>query len=105
MKSFSRITLLYDFYGKLLTEKQQKYFEEYYFKDLSFSEIAKNENVSKNAVYDSIKKVLYELESFEKKLKHINFFLKRMNIYKEITDKKTLKKLLASEVINIWQKK
>lgn len=105
MKSFSRITLLYDFYGKLLTEKQQKYFESYYFNDFSFGEIAKNENVTKNAVYDSIKKVLDELEEFERKLKHIEFFLKRMNVYKQITDKKILDKLLAAEVINIWQKK
>lgn len=104
MKSFSRIMLLYDFYGNLLTEKQRKYFDAYYFQDLSLSEIATMENVSKNAVYDSLKKVLDELENFESKTNHISYFLKRMEIYKEISDKKILDKLLAAEVINLWKK-
>ena len=37
---------LYDYYGALLTEKQQKYFEDYYFDNYSLSEIALNNNVS-----------------------------------------------------------
>ena len=43
---------LYDLYQRLLTEKQQMYFESYYFLDLSLSEIAENYNISRNGVYD-----------------------------------------------------
>ena len=60
---------LYDIYGALLTEKQGAYFEEYYFEDLSISEIAINHEVSRNAVFDQIKRVNQILEDYEEKLK------------------------------------
>jgi len=41
---------LYDYYQKLLTEKQCNIFEDYYFNDYSLSEIADNLNVSRNAI-------------------------------------------------------
>ena len=43
---------LYDVYGVLLTDKQKSYFEEYYFDDLSFSEIALNHGISRNGVFE-----------------------------------------------------
>ena len=46
---------LYDLYKNLLTDKQKSYFEEYYFKNLSFSEIAENYNISRNGVYNQVK--------------------------------------------------
>ncbi|MDE7213906.1 MAG: DNA-binding protein, partial [Anaeroplasmataceae bacterium] len=51
------IISLYDAYGLLLTDKQRDYFESYYFDDLSISEIASNFEVSRNAVFDQIKRV------------------------------------------------
>ncbi len=42
---------LYDYYGSLLTDKQQSYFENYYFNDYSLGEIAENDNVSRNEVH------------------------------------------------------
>lgn len=59
---------LYDVYGTLLTEKQRSYFEEYYFDDLSFSEIAMNHNISRNGVFDQIKRVANILSDYENKL-------------------------------------
>jgi len=59
---------LYDYYRELLTEKQQKYFEDYYFDNYSLSEIAENNNVSRNAVHNQIRIVEEKLEFFEKKL-------------------------------------
>ena len=59
------VTLLYDIYGKLLTQKQQSIFEEYYIYNLSLREIAENKNISFQGVRDSIKKSeenLYKLE-------------------------------------------
>lgn len=59
---------LYDYYQKLLTEKQCNIFEDYYFNDYSLSEIADNLNVSRNAIWDILKKVEHNLEDYETKL-------------------------------------
>lgn len=60
---------LFDTYKELLTEKQQEYFVLYYYEDLTLAEIAENKNVSRNAVFDQIKKVVHILEEYEEKLK------------------------------------
>lgn len=57
---------LYEYYGKLLTKKQQECFEDYYYDNLSINEIADNDLVSKNAISKqliSIKEKLYYYES------------------------------------------
>ena len=65
---------LYDIYGSLLTQKQKQYFEDYYFMDLSLSEIAENYSISRNGVYDQLKRVEQSLYDYENKL----------NIYKRL---------------------
>ncbi len=60
---------LYDIYGSLLTEKQQYYFEEYYFSNLSLSEISDNDDISRNAIYKHIKDSVEKLEKLEQELK------------------------------------
>ena len=60
---------LFDTYKELLTQKQQEYFVLYYYDDLTLSEIAENKQVSRNAVFDQIKKVINILEDYEDKLK------------------------------------
>lgn len=62
------LTMLYDIYGDLLTEKERKYFEAYYFDNLSLGEISENMDVSRNAVHKSIKLVIEKLNEFESKL-------------------------------------
>ena len=57
---------LYDLYYGLLTEKQRSYFEDYYFNNLSFSEMAENYNVSRNAIFKQIHIVTDKLEEYEK---------------------------------------
>lgn len=59
---------LYDLYKNLLTDKQKEYFEEYYFNNLSFSEIAENYDVSRNAVYRQVKFTKDILDNYEEKL-------------------------------------
>ncbi len=83
------IIRLYDLYQNLLTEKQRLYFEDYYFSDLSLQEIAENNNVSRNAVHNSLKDIVNKLNYYEEKLKLIE---KRKNIEK-ILDKEVLKKI------------
>ena len=63
------INELYDLYGSLLTKKQQEMIELYYCDDLSLSEISEQFNVSRNAVYDCLKKGIKQLENYEKELK------------------------------------
>ncbi len=60
---------LYDLYGELLTDKQRSYFEDYYFNNLSFSEMAENYDVSRNAVFKQIHIVTDKLSDYEKILK------------------------------------
>lgn len=59
---------LFDIYGKLFTDKQQTYFKDYYFEDLSLSEIAENYGISRSAVFDVISKMQSQLEEYEIKL-------------------------------------
>ncbi|TLG72157.1 hypothetical protein FEZ08_09760 [Culicoidibacter larvae] len=68
MEKKVRLISLYELYQQLFTEKQQAYFEEYYFEDLSLAEIAENHQVSRNAVHDQVKKVEHGLETYEAKL-------------------------------------
>ena len=69
MKERLYLITLYDLYGSLLTDKQQTYFEEYYFNNLSLSEISEIYNVSRNAISKSLKEVEEKLNSYEDKLK------------------------------------
>lgn len=68
MENRELIIAYYDLYASLLTEKQRLYFEDYYFMDYSLSEIADNYNVSRNAIYDLIKKSCTNLEEYEEKM-------------------------------------
>lgn len=56
---------LYDYYGELLTDKQRDYFEEYYFNNLSLSEISENYNISRNAIHKQLKEVENKLLHYE----------------------------------------
>lgn len=59
---------LYDYYKDLFTEKQQEYFEDYYYNNFSLAEIAENNDVSRNAVHNQLKTVEQKLVEFEQKL-------------------------------------
>ena len=56
---------LFDYYGELLTEKQKEYFKFYYFDNLSLSEIAEENNISRNAVSKTLKEVKEKLDYYE----------------------------------------
>ena len=61
------MTMLFDFYGDMLTEKQREYFDLYYNEDLSLGEIASNVGISRQGVRDIIVRAESTLLEFEKK--------------------------------------
>ncbi|WP_221469603.1 YlxM family DNA-binding protein [Cohnella nanjingensis] len=60
--------MLFDFYGPLLTEKQQTFLKYYFHDDYSLGEIAADAGVSRQAVYEHLKRAEQVLESYERKL-------------------------------------
>lgn len=68
LEHVSRIVMLKDFYGPLLTEKQQQILALHYENDLSLSEIADEMQISRQAVYDLVRRAEGLLENYETKL-------------------------------------
>ena len=93
MEKRDYLIMLYDFYGELLNEKQKEYFEEYYFNNLSLSEISANLNVSRNAIHKCLITVEEKLTFFEEKLKLYEKTTLIRDIIKEEDIKKIKKKL------------
>lgn len=81
-----RMNYLYDFYQTLLTEKQQKYIELYYLEDFQFSEIAEAMDVTRQAVYDNLKRSRDLLEHYEETLSMYKNFNKRLELYKDLKE-------------------
>ena len=69
MEDRDYIILLYDYYSELFHDRQRLYFEEYYFNNLSLSEISDNLGVSRNAVHKCIQGMEEKLRFYEEKLK------------------------------------
>jgi predicted DNA-binding protein YlxM (UPF0122 family) len=68
MKEIERISLLFDFYGPLLTDRQQALLQAYYQEDLSLGEIAGADGVSRQSVQNLLKRSVALLEEYEAKL-------------------------------------
>lgn len=62
------LSILYDFYGDLLTTHKKQIFEDYVLNDLSLSEIAVEQGMSRQGVYDIVRRCSQELKNFESKL-------------------------------------
>ena len=72
---FVEQTLLYDFYGELLTERQQQVYESVVLEDYSLSEVAENLGISRQGVHDMIKRCNHTLEEYESRLHLVEKFL------------------------------
>ncbi|MFD2616912.1 putative DNA-binding protein [Terrilactibacillus laevilacticus] len=79
-----RVSALYDFYQNLLTPKQQQYMTLYYLNDFSLGEIAEEFEVSRQAVYDNLKRAVVMLESFESKLELLSKYQTRLKLFSEL---------------------
>lgn len=78
------ISLLYDFYAQLLTLKQQKAIDLYYNQDLSLAEIGENLNITRQAVYDTIKRAEKLLHDYEDKLHLVEKFVRQQEKIKQM---------------------
>lgn len=83
MEKNVQISMLCQIYGKLLTDKQFELIDDYYNNDLSLSEIAENNEITRQAVRDIIKKGEKKLFEYEKELKIME---KMLNQEKKIKD-------------------
>jgi len=69
MEDREYLIILYDYYGELLSDIQREYFEQYYFDNLSLSEISENDGKSRNAIHKCIKSSSSKLYEYEDKLR------------------------------------
>ena len=80
----NRMNALFEFYAALLTDKQMNYIELYYADDYSLAEIAEEFGVSRQAVYDNIKRTEKILEDYEMKLHMYSDYIVRSEIIDRI---------------------
>lgn len=83
-------SILYDFYGELLSNHKKQIFEDYVLNDMSLSEIAAEQGISRQGVYDIVKRCTQELKGYEEKLSLVQKF-------ESIKDKLNIVKTIVSE--------
>ena len=81
-----RMTMLYDFYGELLTDRQKEFFDLYYNEDLSLSEIAENNGISRQGVRDVIVRAEAAMQEIEDKTGLIRRFMQMQSNLNAIQD-------------------
>ncbi|WP_163530516.1 putative DNA-binding protein [Halobacillus ihumii] len=86
LEKTTRINYLFDFYQSLLTPKQRNYMELYYLEDYSLGEISETFNVSRQAVYDNIRRTEAMLEEYEDKLFLYGKFEKRQQLIQKMIE-------------------
>ena len=104
MDSIVRESLLYDFYGAMLTDKKRQVMELYHEDDMSLAEIAGEMGISRAAVYDSLKSAERQLERYEENLGLVARFEKNEKLAekaKEIIKKAALDESEAKALCNI----
>lgn len=104
------ISMLLDLYGETLTAKQRDYLNYYYNDDLSLSEIAENEGITRQGVRDAIKRaeaLLFDMESklkFSQKLESVNSGLESIMKCAEEINEYNLSHGLSREINDITVK-
>ena len=84
MNQIAEESLLFDFYGSLLTDKKQKVMRLYHEENMSLYEIAEDCGISRAAVYDSLKKAEKQLQDYENKLGMVASYFERLETVKSI---------------------
>lgn len=78
------LSMLYDFYGALLKENQQRMFEASVLEDYNYAEIAEEEGITRQGAYDAIKRASKQLRGYEEKLGLVARFEEQKNLIKEL---------------------
>jgi predicted DNA-binding protein YlxM (UPF0122 family) len=102
LEKTTRMNYLYDFYHSLLTPKQQSYMSLYYLDDYSLGEIAEEYSVSRQAVFDNIKRTETMLEEYEEKLLLFYKFQERNKLIltlKELSENEKLTRSAIAEAV------
>ncbi|MGF7533224.1 putative DNA-binding protein [Bacillus mexicanus] len=86
LEKTTRMNYLFDFYQSLLTSKQKSYMSLYYLDDFSLGEIAEEYEVSRQAVYDNIKRTEAMLEQYEEKLLLLKKFQERKEMFNKLKE-------------------
>ena len=84
MENILKQSLLYDFYGELLTEHQRAVYEDVVFQDMSLGEIAQEMGISRQGVHDLVKRCDRILEGYEEKLHLVSKFERTRQMVEEI---------------------
>ena len=106
MDDILQLTLLYDFYGELLTEKQKQVYELHYQNDLSLTEIGEELSISRQAVRDQLKrteKILLDYEEKKKavqEMKHIMEGLEKKNPDASVVKAIAKMKKIADDILS-----
>jgi len=99
MDIVTHLTILFDHYEGLLNEKQKLYFIDYYFNNLSLSEMSENFNVSRNAIHKQLKAIEKKLYAYESKLKLFEKSQKLESFINDIKDKDIKAKLIKLDLL------
>lgn len=100
LEKTTRVNYLFDFYQALLTPKQRNYMQMYYVEDYSLGEISELSQVSRQAVYDNIKRTEHMLENYEGKLHLFEKFESRMKLIEKV-EQMIVKDEVTSEAQNL----
>ena len=87
VKKVVRVGKLFSFYGSLLTDKQQEFVELYYYHDLSLGEIANEKEISRQAVFDNLKRSEEALEKYEDELGMTEYYFAMQDKIAALTEK------------------
>ncbi len=79
------LAMLFDFYGDMLSKKQREYFRLHYMEDLSLSEIAESEGISRQAAWDNIRRAEESLRKTEEKIGLLRRFLHQRKAARELS--------------------
>ena len=89
MERFVRKSLLFDFYGELLTEKRRAVYRDVVEDDMSYAEAAEIYGISRQGVYDMVKRCDAQLEEYEKKLGLVSRFERARELVQEMMNEET----------------